>query len=208
MSQVEDTTLRTEHATKLEPEVPALRTFHRDVEKVFIDKFAEAHQGEVALERIDHARTHEASLERRKEFEAAFQSRYGQPPEAAVTGFYDEAERRPHVRTEGNDDVAGTIAHEHAHGFIAPEARRDLPPSVIEGITENYARKFTGFKPEAGDMAAYENEVRAIQTVEQKCGSEVVDRAYLKGETAAFRHAVDDTFARMQQERTAAEKAT
>ncbi len=116
-------------------------------------------------------------------------------------GLYDSVERTAHVRVEKNDDVPGTIAHEHLHGLASPEANRTLPPEFIEGAVENDARKVTEHEPQPGDLAAYEREVRAIRALEKDGATDAVERAVFKGDTDALRRAVEETLRRRESDK-------
>jgi hypothetical protein len=175
-----------------------LRTYYRDAEKAFLDRFGQEHQDTVSPERLAWERTHPASLESCAEFAKAYTDAFGEKPTESIVGFYDMAERHAHIRAEANDDIVETLAHEHAHGLMAPEANDKLPHSVIEGAAEDYARRFAGFAPEAGDLAAYENEVRIVRSAEQLCGRGVVDKAVLEGKTEDLRAAVEHVLGKRQ----------
>jgi len=186
------------NATRVELTEPAtaeergLRTFHRDAEKAILDRFTHDHGASIEPERLAWERNHPASLETLREFERAYQSRLGEKPPESVVGFYDPVERHAHVRIERNDDIPGTIAHEHLHGLTSPEANQKLPANVIEGAVENYSRKITDHEPQPGDLAAYEHEVEVIRTVEEHGGADAVEKAVFKGDTEALRRAVDN----------------
>ncbi len=198
MKPIEKNTTRVEHTERDAAETRSLRTFHRDAEKAILDRISRDHGASADPERLAWERNHPASLETRKEFERAYQSRLGEKPPESVVGFYDPVERSAHVRIERNDDIPGTIAHEHLHGLASPEANQKLPASVIEGAVENYARKTTEHEPQPGDLAAYEREVRAIRTVEEQGGADAVERAVFQSDTDALRRAADDVLRRQQ----------
>lgn len=194
MKPTESNATRVERSEPATAEARGLRTFHRDAEKAILDRFAREHGTSTDPERLVWERNHPASLETLREFERAYQSRFGEKPPEAVVGFYDPVERSAHVRIERNGDIPGTIAHEHLHGLTSPEAAQTLPPSVVEGAVENYARKLTEHEPQAGDLAAYEREVRTIRAVEDNGGADGVERAVFKGDVAALKKAIDDVF--------------
>lgn len=192
MKPTESNVTNVERSEPSSAEARGLRTFHRDAEKAILDRFAREHGAGTDPERLAWERNHPASLETQREFERAYQSRFGDKPPEAVVGFYDPVERSAHVRVERNDDITGTIAHEHLHGLTSPEAAQNLPASVIEGAVENYARKLTQHEPQPGDLAAYEREVRIIRTLEDNGGADAVERAVFKGDVEALRKAVDN----------------
>lgn len=192
MKPIETTAIRTERTA----EERGLRTFFRDAEKAIMDRAGEKYGDRIEPERLAWERGHPASLETRRDFERAYKSRNGENPETNVVGFYDDAECQAHVRIEKNDDIAGTIAHEHMHGLVNPESSRTIPSPVVEGIVENYARKITQHEPEPGDLAAYEPEVRAVRSVEHLGGADAIERAAFKGDSEALRQAVDDALRR------------
>lgn len=162
-----------------------LRTYHRDAEKAFLERFAEQHP-QVLPERLHWEHAHPARLEDRAAFEAAFAERYQHPPEAGVIGFYDPVERQAHVRIEGNDDIVATIGHEHVHGLIEKSASGGLPTATVEGQTENYTRKAVGEEPEAGGMSAYQQEVERVRGIERIAGPEAMDKLFLEGDLHAL----------------------
>jgi hypothetical protein len=192
MKPIESNAMRTDRReTPDSAEARGLRTFHRDAESAVLDRIAREHGTSANPERLAWERNHPASLETLREFERAYQSRFGEKPPEAVVGFYDPVERSAHVRVEHNDDIPGTIAHELLHGLTSPEANSQLPPGVIEGVVENYARQVTEREPQPGELAAYEREVRTIRAVEENGGVNAVERAIFKGDIEGLVKAVD-----------------
>lgn len=134
-----------------------------------------------------------------------------------LCGFHDRQEGRTFVRENlAMSDELRTSFHERLHS-ISPEAQRNLPEALYEGMTEHIAARESGPWGELRDIKvsfqevgggremvvlsrrpgeAYPEEAKLVSMIESAAGKDAVEKAYFDGDLGLLREKVDQSLGR------------